>query len=156
MTDTIADNLVVTLHYTLSNEDGQLLDSSEGADPLQYLHGSGNILPALEAALTGKKAGEKVEVVITPDDGYGEVMDELIDKVPREMFQGVDDIQAGMMFQTQTPEGQVQMVTVAAVDEEFVTVDANHPLAGKTVTYNATVESVRAATAEEIEHGHVH
>ncbi|CAA0124532.1 FKBP-type peptidyl-prolyl cis-trans isomerase SlyD [BD1-7 clade bacterium] len=156
MTLPIANDHVVSIHYTLTNVDGEVLDSSEGSDPLQYLHGAGNIIPGLENALVGKQVGEKVDVTVKPEDAYGESMEEMIQEVPREMFQGVDEIEVGMMFQTQSPDGQAQMVTVAAVNDETVTIDANHPLAGQTITFAVEIAEVRESSEEERSHGHVH
>lgn len=152
----IEDKRVVSIHYTLTNEQGDTLDSSAGQDPLKYLHGASNIIPGLEAALEGKGVGDQLKVTIQPEDAYGEINEALVQVVPREAFEGIDDIQPGMQFQAGGPEGQVQIVTVRAVGEEGVTVDANHPLAGQVLNFDVTVEQVREATEEEIAHGHVH
>ena len=130
-------------------------DSSSGRDPLAYLHGAGNIIAGLEDALTGKQAGDKLNVTIEPGDAYGEHNDALVQDVPLEAFQGVDQVSAGMQFQANTPNGP-QVVTVTRVEGETVTVDANHPLAGEQLTFDVEVMEVRAATDEELEHGHVH
>jgi len=152
----IEDKLAVAIHYTLTNQQGETLDSSEGQDPLRYLHGARNIIPGLEAALHGKAAGDKLSVTVQPDQAYGEINPDMIQIVPREAFQGIDDIQPGMQFQASGPDGQAQVVTIKSVDEEGVTVDGNHPLAGQVLNFDVTVEEVRKATKEEIEHGHVH
>ena len=152
----IEDKLAVSIHYTLTNEQGETLDSSEGQDPLRYLHGARNIIPGLEAALLGKTAGDKLNVTVQPDQAYGEINPDMIQVVPREAFQGIDDIQPGMQFQASGPDGQAQVVTIKSVGEEGVTVDGNHPLAGQVLNFDVTVEEVREATKEEIEHGHVH
>lgn len=152
----IGDNLVVSIHYKLTNADGEALDSSEGTDPLTYLHGAGNIIPGLENALIGKVIGDSLEVTIQPEEAYGQPVPEMVQKVPMEMFQGVEKIEVGMTFQTQTPEGQAMMVTVTAIEGEEVTIDGNHPLAGETLTFNVTVDGIRDASEEEVQHGHAH
>lgn len=152
----IGENLVVRMHYTLTNSDGEVLDSSSGSDPLAYLHGAGNIIPGLERELTGKVTGDKVNVVVAPADGYGEVQQELFQVVPREAFQGIDTIEPGMNFQAQGEGGQVQSIVVAKVDGDEVTVDANHPLAGVQLHFDVEIVEVRDATEEELAHGHVH
>lgn len=153
---TIKENSAVSFHYTLTDDDGQTLDSSAGKDPLTYLHGAGNIIPGLENALAGKKIGDSMVVAVTAAEGYGEVQQELIQEVPRDAFQGVDSIEVGMQFEAQTGQGGSVPVTVTAVTEELVTVDGNHPLAGKNLNFEVSIESVREATEEELEHGHVH
>ncbi|MCG8464106.1 MAG: peptidylprolyl isomerase [Xanthomonadales bacterium] len=151
----IANNRVVSIHYTLTNDAGEVLDSSEGREPLNYLHGAGNIIPGLENALLDKVAGDELNVTVEPEDGYGVRRDELIQKVPREAFQGVDQVEPGMRFQAQTQTGPV-MVTVTEVTDTEVTVDGNHELADQRLHFAVKVEGVREATAEEQEHGHVH
>ncbi len=152
----IANNCAVSFHYTLTDEDGQTLDSSEGRDPLTYLHGHNGIIPGLENELTGKEAGESLKVVVQPADGYGEINPDLLQQVPREAFQGVESIEPGMQFQAQGEGGQAQMVVVREVSEEAVLVDGNHPLAGQVLNFDVTIDSVREASEEEIAHGHVH
>ena len=152
----IEDKRAVSIHYTLTNEQGETLDSSEGQDPLRYLHGASNIIPGLENALVGKTTGDKVSVSVQPEDGYGEINPEMVQIVPREAFEGIDDIQAGMQFQASGPDGQTQVVTIKAVGEEGVTVDGNHPLAGQVLNFDVSIEEVRDATEEEIAHGHIH
>lgn len=151
----IAKDKVVSIEYTLKDDQGTLLDTSEGRDPLAYLHGAGNIIPGLEQALEGKQAGDQLSVRIEAKDAYGERNDQLQQDVPRELFEGVDDVQAGMQFQAQTEAG-VQVVTVKAVADDTVTVDANHPLAGVPLNFDVNIVEVRDAEAAELEHGHVH
>ncbi|MRH77878.1 peptidylprolyl isomerase [Spiribacter sp. C176] len=151
----IAKNAVVAIDYTLHDTEGEVIDSSPEGEPLRYLHGAGNIIPGLENALEGKTAGEDLEVTIAPADAYGERDDRLTQDVPRSMFEGVEDIKAGMRFQAQTESGP-QVVTVAAVTGDQVTVDANHPLAGETLKFTVRIADVREASEEEISHGHVH
>jgi len=151
-----AENKVVSIHYTLTDEQGTTLDSSEGREPLSYLHGSGNIIPGLEKALEGKTAGEKLNVKVSAEDGYGERNEELVQQVPMEAFQGVDNVEPGMQFEAQAPDGNVLRVTVTEIGEEQVTVDANHPLAGHELNFDVEVAEVREPTQEELDHGHVH
>ncbi|HEX4895740.1 MAG TPA: peptidylprolyl isomerase [Solimonas sp.] len=151
----IAEQRVVLMHYTLTNDRGEVLDSSQGHDPLAYLHGSGNIIPGLEKALLGKKAGDKLQVKVAPAEGYGERDERLLQNVPRRAFQGVKDIQPGMSFTAQGDRGPMRVV-VTRVAGDMVTVDGNHPLAGETLNFDVEITEVRAATAEEMEHGHVH
>ncbi|TCS43911.1 FKBP-type peptidyl-prolyl cis-trans isomerase [Reinekea marinisedimentorum] len=151
----IEDKKVVAINYNVTDSDGQLIDSSEGAEPLVYLHGSQNIIPGLEAGLTGKAKGEEFNITVEPKDAYGEYRAELVQVVPRDAFEGVESVEPGMAFTAQTQGGPVQLV-VTGVEGDDVTVDPNHPLAGKTLTFTGTIEDVREASAEEIEHGHVH
>ena len=152
----IKDNSAVSFHYSLADDEGQQLDSSAGKEPLAYLHGAGNIIPGLENALTGKAVGDSMTVAVSAAEGYGEVQQELIQDVPRTSFQGVEQIEVGMQFEAQTGQGGTVPVTVTAVTDETVTVDGNHPLAGKNLNFDISIEAVRDATAEELEHGHVH
>ena len=151
----IAENSVVTIHYTLTNSEGEVLDSSQGQEPLAYLAGASNIIPGLENALTGKQVGDKLDVTVEPEDAYGPLREELVQKVDHENFQGIDDIQVGMQFMAQAPWGE-QPVTVMAVEEDGITLDGNHPLAGQTLTFAVEVMAVRSATDEELQHGHAH
>ena len=151
----IAKDKVASIEYTLTDSAGQVLDSSVGGDPLAYLHGAGNIIPGLEKALEGKVVGDAFKVSIAPTEGYGEKDDSLLQTVPRTMFAGVDEIEVGMQFHAQTDHG-MQVITVANVDGNNVTVDGNHPLAGQTLNFDVKVVEVRAASNEELEHGHVH
>ncbi len=151
----IAENSVVSIHYTLTNSTGEVLDSSEGQEPLAYLQGASNIIPGLEAALTGKTVGEKLTVTVQPDEAYGPMRDELVQKVGHENFQGVDEIHEGMQFMAQAPWGE-QPVTVIKVEEDGITLDGNHPLAGQTLTFAVEIVEVRSASEEELSHGHVH
>ncbi|HCT41792.1 MAG: peptidylprolyl isomerase [Moraxellaceae bacterium] len=151
----IAKDLVACIEYTLTDDAGTVIDSSVGGEPLAYLHGAGNIIPGLEDALEGKKVGDSFKVSIAPADGYGEKNEGLMQVVPKEMFQGVDTIEVGMQFHAQTDHG-MQVITVAAVDGSNITVDGNHPLAGQNLNFDVKVVEVRAASAEELDHGHVH
>ncbi len=152
----IAENAVVAIDYTLRNDEGEILDSSEGAQPLAYLHGAANIIPGLEQALAGKCAGDALDVSIEPEDAYGEYSVELVATLNRSMFEGVDELQPGMQFHASAPDGGMQVVTIRDVDGDQVTVDGNHQLAGQRLTFQVKVVSVRAATEEELAHGHAH
>ncbi len=152
----IAENAVVAIHYTLTNDAGDTLDSSRERDePLAYLHGHGNIIPGLEKALLGKQSGDTLKVTVEPAEGYGERHEGLIQEVPREAFQGVDELEPGMQFQASTDAGP-RMFTITDVQDDVVTVDGNHPLAGATLHFDVEIADVRAASAEELSHGHVH
>ncbi|SFU40542.1 FKBP-type peptidyl-prolyl cis-trans isomerase [Halomonas korlensis] len=151
----IEQNSVVAIHYTLTNDAGEVLDSSEGREPLTYLHGAGNIIPGLEKELEGHAAGEKVHATVAPEEGYGEKQSQLVQEVPRDAFQGVESVEPGMQFQAQT-EGGPLMVTVTQVEGDTVVVDGNHPLAGQTLNFDVEIAEVRPASEEEVEHGHVH
>ncbi len=147
---------VVSLHYTLTNDQGETLDSSVDGEPLSYLHGAMGIIPGLEQKLVGKAVGDQFEVVVQPQDAYGEISDKLIDDVPRESFGGIDQIEVGMQFQAGDQEGHTRVVTIKAIGDDVITIDANHPLAGQVLHFDVSVEDVRPATTEEIEHGHPH
>jgi FKBP-type peptidyl-prolyl cis-trans isomerase SlyD len=152
----ISRNKVVRFDYTLTDDSAQVLDSSTGGEPLTYLHGSGNIIPGLESALEGKRAGESLSVRITAVDAYGERDDRLIQNVPREMFEDSDAIQVGMQFQSGDEDGNTRIVTVVSTDAANITVDGNHPLAGVPLNFAVTIVEVRDASSEELAHGHVH
>jgi len=151
----IAPDKVVHIHYTLRNDEGSILDSSSGGNPLAYLHGKGNLIPGLEQALEGRQSGERLNVTVEPKDAYGERNEGLVQQVPRRMFSGVTDIKPGMRFHAQSEQGE-RMVTVTQVSGELVTVDGNHPLAGQSLSFEVEITEVRDATTEELTHGHVH
>ena len=148
-------NRVVTIEYTLKDGDDQVIDTSEGREPLAYIHGNGMLIPGLESALEGKEPGAEVNVTLAPEDGYGERDDSMVLQIPREQFEGVDQIEPGMQFQAETDEG-VQILTVLEAGDNEVTVDGNHPLAGVTLNFDVSVQDVREAEQEELDHGHVH
>jgi len=150
----IAKHKVVSIDYTLTDDKGAVIDTSEGRGPLSYLQGAGNIIPGLENALEGKAEGDSLTVSIAPADGYGERDDSLTQEVPRHLFD-TSDVEVGMQFQTQSESG-AHVVTVVGVTDEAVTVDANHPLAGENLNFDVKVVGVRDASEEELEHGHVH
>jgi FKBP-type peptidyl-prolyl cis-trans isomerase SlyD len=151
----IEKNRVVTLHYTLRDDQGAIVDTSSGRKPLTYLHGKGNIIPGLEQALSGKAEGDRLDVTVPPEKGYGARDERLVQIVPRTKFGEVGDIAPGMQVRASGPQG-ARLVTVVRVDRDFVTVDGNHPLAGRTLHFSLEVESVRKATHEEVAHGHAH
>ncbi len=149
-------NKVVHMHYTLKNGNGEVMDSSEGQDPLAYIHGIGNIIPGLEKEIEGKTIGDKLSARVSPAEGYGEVSDELVQVVPKAGFQGGDgELQVGMQVQVETNEGP-QIANVTAIEGDDVTLDLNHPLAGMELNFDIEVMEIREATAEELEHKHVH
>lgn len=155
MTKTIDNNLVVSFHYTLKDDQGNIIDQSAEGHPLPYLHGAGNIIPGLENALLGKSVGDKLSVHVPAAQAYGEYNPDLVDEVPADMFQGVENIEVGMQFQAQTDHG-VQIVTVKAVEGDTIVVDANFPLAGQDLNFDVEIVEIREATQEELDHGHVH
>lgn len=152
----IDDNLVVSMHYKLTDDDGNVLDSSEGSEPLSYLHSAGNIIPGLEKALVGKVEGDSLQVRVEPAEGYGEVMPDLIQTIERADFQDVESVEVGMAFEAKAPDGSVQRIVVKKVDGDEVTIDANHPLVGVVLHFDIEIVGVREATEEELAHGHAH
>jgi len=151
----IGNNKVVTINYTLTGADGSVLDTSEGDEPLAYLHGTGSLVSGVEAALEGKAANDHVSLTVEPAQGYGVRDEDLVFALPRTQFSNVSDLAVGMQFELQT-EDDVHLATVVGLGDADVTVDANHPLAGQTLHFEIDVVSVREATAEELEHGHAH
>lgn len=151
----IAKDTVVVIDYTLRNTEGEILDQSEEGTPLHYLHGSGNIIVGLEKALEGKAAGDEVSVEVKSEEAYGPHVEALEQTVPAEAFGDIKDIEVGMRFQAETEQGPVPVVVTAVADGN-VTVDGNHPLAGQELKFEVKIVDVRAASAEELEHGHVH
>ncbi|TAL46011.1 MAG: peptidylprolyl isomerase [Methylovulum sp.] len=151
----VADNMAVSIHYTLTNDEGEVIDSSEDNEPLVYLHGGGNIISGLEKALHGKAVGEKFNVRIDAEDAYGEFMDDRVQVISRDMFEGVDDIEVGMQFHADVSSGP-GVITVVNVDGDDITIDGNHPLAGVPLTFAVEVIEIRPASREELAHGHIH
>ncbi len=151
----IEKNRVVALHYTLRDDQGVVLDTSDGRHPMSYLHGKGNIIPGLEQALAGKTTGDKLDVTVPPEQGYGRRDDRLVQIIPRSKFADIGEITPGMKVRASGAQG-TRNVTVTKVERDFITVDANHPLAGRTLHFSLEVTEVRKATHEEISHGHVH
>lgn len=149
----IRDDVVVSLHYTLRNAKGDVLDKSDANEPLIYLHGHENIVPGLEDALAGKKVGDKVKAVVSPEDGYGEKTGE-VERVPRDAMP--EDIEVGMDLLAEDEEGEVMPFWVVAIEGDEVVVTPDHPLAGVELHFDCEVVSVRTGTKEELEHGHPH
>ncbi|MEG3190894.1 FKBP-type peptidyl-prolyl cis-trans isomerase [Lysobacter sp. D1-1-M9] len=150
----IADRRVATIHYTLTNEAGEVIDQSPPQSPLSYMHGAGNIVPGLEKALAGHKPGDTVKAEVVPQEGYGPRHDGLVQTVPRSAFQGVESVAPGMQFEARTERGPL-LVTVTKADEQEVTVDGNHPLAGQNLHFAVEVADVRDATEQELQDGQV-
>ncbi|WP_260259981.1 peptidylprolyl isomerase [Vibrio intestinalis] len=151
----IEKNVVVSLAYQVKLEDGVVVDQSTAEAPLDYLHGNNNLITGLEKELEGKVAGDKFSATVSPEEAYGEHNDALVQRVPANVFQGVDEIEVGMRFLADTDQGPIP-VEVTEVDGDEVVVDGNHMLAGQTLTFDVEVVAVREATEEEIQHGHVH
>ncbi len=148
-------NSVVLMDYTVKDDEGNLIYTSSGQEPLAFILGMGNIIPGLERAFVGKKIGDAFNVRVKPDDGYGERDESLVEVVPRSQFAGIKDLRAGMQLQAQTDD-DMMVVTVVKITDKEVTVDANHPLAGKNLNFDVKVVEIRGATSEELTHGHVH
>jgi len=151
----IAKNCVVTVEFELFDREGRLIDSSKTNGPLVYLHGAEQLLQGLEDALENRGIGDELSVELTPEQAFGQREENLVDRAPRANFPGVDDIEPGMRFQTAMEDGSAMLVTVTELDDEWVTVDGNHELAGMDLRFELSVAAVRAASEEEIAHGHV-
>lgn len=150
----IGKEKVVSIHYTLKDNSGKVLDSSSGKQPLLYIQGIGNLIPGMEEGLEGKAKGDKVEIKVSPEKGYGVRDEKMIQKIPRSAFGG-QDVKKGMQFHAGTSQGS-QVVTVTDVALDMITVDANHALAGVELNFSVEVLDVRNATRDELAHGHVH
>ncbi|MDD3050152.1 MAG: peptidylprolyl isomerase [Candidatus Cloacimonetes bacterium] len=151
----IEKNKVVSFHYVLKNNEGEVIDSSENHEPLVYIQGSGGIIAGLEEAMEGKKIGDKFDVVIPPDKAYGLYDDELLQTIPLSSFEDPADVEEGIQFQVDTGDG-IRIATVTEVHDDEVIIDFNHPLSGETLYFDIDVQEIREATEEELEHGHVH
>lgn len=152
----IIQDSAVSMHYTLKNAEGQILDSSEGKEPLQFLFGKGLIIPGLEKALEGKEVGDTVDVTVAPEEGYGTYNEKLIGEVKKELFDDSMELKPGMPVQAQNENGTVQVFMVREIKDDMVVLDGNHPLAGMELNFHVEISEVREATSEELEHGHVH
>ena len=152
----ISEQKVVTMNYEVVDDQGQLIDRSEEGGPLAYIHGNGQLIPGLETALEGRGKGDKVAVDVPPEQGYGERDEEGVQTVARNQFDDSVEIEVGMQFEAQDDDEGHQIVTVVAVDGENITLDTNHPLAGKNLCFEVEILDVRDASAEELSHGHVH
>jgi len=151
----VAKDKVISIEYTLTDAQGAELDTSHGREPFAYIHGIGNIIPGLEAALEGKSVGDQVNAVIPPEKGYGTRDEGLVQELARSQFDTQDEIQVGMQFHAMSESGP-RVVTVVGVNADNVTIDGNHPLAGVTLHFDVTVKEIRDASSEELSHGHVH
>ena len=151
----IEDRKVISFHYTLSNEQGEQIESSREREPMVYLHGYRNIISGLETAMAGKDVGDTFEVTVEPAEAYGERNPDAVQRISAKHFPDVRKLSPGQMVQLQTKQGQIQAVIVK-VGRFNVDVDANHPLAGQTLTFDVEITDIRDATQEEIDHGHVH
>lgn len=151
----ITKDTVVTMHYTLTGPDGGVIDTSEGKQPLAYLHGSGNIIPGLESQLEGRASGDQLVAEIPAAEGYGDRDPNQVVQANRSQFPEGVDLQPGMRFQAETPAGP-RLAEITAIDGDDITVDTNHPLAGVDLRFDVNIVDVRAATDEEVAHGHVH
>jgi FKBP-type peptidyl-prolyl cis-trans isomerase SlyD len=150
----IAKNSVVTIDYTLTGPDGTVIDTSVGRQPLPYLHGAGNLIPGLEKQLEGKSAGDTIKATVAPEEAYGIRDESLTQTAPKSAFQS-PNIAVGQQFRADSPQGQ-KVFTVTKIEGDSVTVDGNHPLAGIALNFEVNIKDVRAATQEELAHGHVH
>ena len=152
----VSEQKVVTMNYEVADDQGQLIDRSEEGGPLAYIHGNGQLIPGLETALEGRGKGDKVAVDVPPEQGYGERDEKGVQTVARNQFDDSVEIEVGMQFEAEDDDEGHQIVTVAAVDGENITLDTNHPLAGKNLRFEVEILDVREASAEELSHGHVH
>ena len=151
----IKENSVVNIHYTLTNDAGEVLDSSSGKEPLMYMHGHNNLIPGLEDQLAGKKEGDKFNADVEAEDAYGLHPEEAIQQIPLSALANIPNLEVGMQLQASTDQGPVA-VRVAEINDEHVVLDGNHPLAGQRLHFAVEVMSVRDATPSELEHGHAH
>lgn len=151
----ITPKTAVSIHYTLTNDAGEVIDSTIGNEPLVYLHGTGSIISGLEKALDGKETGDTFTIHVPASEAYGQVFEDRVQVISREMFDGIETIEVGMQFQAEVSEGP-GIVTVVAVEGDNITVDGNHPLAGMPLNFDVEIVEVRPATPDELDHGHIH
>ena len=156
MKSSIGKDSVVHIHYTLTLDDGSIVDSSSGNEPLVYLHGHGNLVPGLERQLTGKRGGDKFAAVVEAADGYGEFDPDGEQRVPRDAFPADAQLEDGMQIYTEDPQGNVMPLWIKSILDDGITITSNHPLAGQRLNFQIEVVELREATPEELEHGHVH
>lgn len=152
----VSKNKVVSIGFKLTDADGTLIDESSTEEPLMFIQGIGSFIPAVESALEGKESGAELKVTVTPEEGFGHRDEELVHSVPKDRFQSGGDLEVGMQVQGQDDQGTPAIFTVVKVEESSVTLDGNHPLAGMTLNFDVKVGEIRDATAEELDHGHVH
>lgn len=155
MTMQVTNNTAVTINYTLTNDAGETIDSTNGSDPLVYLHGNGSIIKGLEKALSKRNVGDKFTVRIEPAEAYGEFSDDMIQVISKEMFDGIENLEVGMQFNAAVNSG-TSIITITKIDGDDVTIDGNHPLAGQALNFDIEIVNVRLATKDEIAHGHIH
>ncbi|NRB39660.1 MAG: peptidylprolyl isomerase [Pseudomonadales bacterium] len=153
-TATVENDHVISVHYTLTEVDGDLLDSSEGQEPLIFIAGHGNIIAGLEEALIGKEMGDEIDITIKPEDAYGPIQEEAIHAIPLTAFEDVEDLEVGMRFHLQSDQGPAP-VTVTHIEDGMVTIDPHHPFAGKTLHFLVHIADIRKATEAELQNGHV-
>ncbi len=151
----VVKNSVVTINYTLTNNNGEVLDSSKANGPLAYLHGHDNIIPGLEKEMEGKTKGDKFKTTILPKDGYGDIRSDMVQNVPKSQFEEGEKLEIGMQFQVQAGE-ETLIVAIKEINDDTVTLDGNHPLAGQTLHFEVEINEIREATKDELEHGHIH
>ena len=151
----IAKNRVVTIEYTLKDSEGEVIDTSEGEEPLVYIHGVGTLVPGLESKLVGSSAGDTMSVDVEPEAGYGVRDEDLVINMPKERFSEIEDLSVGMQLEATMSDGE-QIITIKEIGDDEVIVDANHPLAGMVLHFDIEIKEVREATAEELDHGHAH
>jgi FKBP-type peptidyl-prolyl cis-trans isomerase SlyD len=155
MSDTITDGKVVSLAYVLT-VDGQEVSRTDSDDPLEYLHGAQNIIPGLEAALAGKKVGDKINVTLNPDEAYGDYDEDEVEEIDRDDMPEAEALEEGMLVEVEDEDGYTYVATVTQITDDTVTLDFNPPLAGKTLTYSVEVLGMREANEDELDHGHPH
>jgi len=151
----ISNNKVVMMHYAVSDSEDTLIDSSYDDKPLAVIHGTGYLIPGLEDALIDHQVGDKFEVEVAAEKAYGERFDDYVQTVPKSLFAGIDDLAVGSQLRATTDDGE-QTVIVIDVQDDEITVDGNHPLAGIDLKFEVEILEIRDATEEELEHGHVH
>ena len=156
MSATVADEKVVLFHYTLTNAEGDVIDSSEGGEPLPYLHGAGNIVPGLEKQMTGKKAGDTFKAEVEPSEGYGEKQGPGPQPISRDSFPAEMELEEGMPVMAEAPDGGHLTLWITEIGDDTVFVDTNHPLAGETLNFDIEIVRIRDANKDEIAHGHPH
>ncbi len=152
----IEKGMVVTIEYTLKDQQNSIWETSKGDEPWIYLHGFGGIIPGLEPELEGKQVGDQLNVTLAPEQAYGAYEKDLANEVPRSAFAEIENLQEGLRLSAQTNDGETHTVVVTRITEDTVTVDANHPMAGQPVVVEVEITDIRPATAEELQHGHAH
>ncbi|CAB9539160.1 FKBP-type peptidyl-prolyl cis-trans isomerase SlyD (EC 5.2.1.8) [uncultured Gammaproteobacteria bacterium] len=153
---TVKKDKVVEMHCTLKNDKGEVIDSTEGRETMVFLQGHSNIVPGLEKSIEGMKVGESNDVVVQSKEAYGDYHAEGVQTIPMKALEGIDKLTVGLELQSQDEQGNPFIVRVKEINEDTIVVDANHPLAGETLHFSVSIESIREATKEELEHGHIH